>query len=118
MVAINSVIDRREVLRIELDREDHELAKITTELDIYRLPITQREEQEADEVGFDFYVTSRFEPKFLGLIFVNLAKARNPKFNCHEITTKLSEPPRYREGISFHRIHPDFCLRYFDLKYA
>ena len=66
MVAINSVIDRREVLRIELDREDHELAKITTELDIYRLPITQREEQEADEVGFDFYVTSRFEPKFLG----------------------------------------------------
>ena len=117
VIAIDSVLKRRENIFAPIEPQKAKINDAYNDLETYRLPIIQYNEQEADEVGFEFYIRAGFAPDLYPQTFVSLAKSQNPKLNCQQITPTSSEPPRFRKGISFNKVHPDFCWRYFDLKF-
>lgn len=114
---VNAVLNRHDSLFDSITPLAKRVYSAKSDLEMHQMPLIQRDEQEADEVGFEFYVRAGFEPKLYAQSFIALAKSQNQKLNCQHVTS-TSQPPRYREGISFNKQHPDFCWRYFDLKYT
>lgn len=115
---IKSVLARRETIREPNADLSRKLGEAHQKLDTHRLPILQFQEQEADEVGFEFYIRAGFDPDIYAQSFIHLAKAVRPSYECDEMTPLSPEPSRYREGVSFNKIHPDICWRYWDTKYV
>ena len=88
------------------------------ELETHKLPVLQFQEQEADEVGFELYLRAGFDPDIFAQSFIHLAKAVRADYECDPMNPLSPEPSRYREGISFNKVHPDICWRYWDTKYV
>jgi hypothetical protein len=114
---IKSVLSRRELIRDPDSGISNDLAKAELDLERHRLPILQFEEQEADEVGFELYLRAGFDPDIFPQSFIHLAKAVRADYECDPMNPLSPEPSRYREGISFNKVHPDICWRYWDTKY-
>ncbi len=114
---IKSVLSRRESIREPNEDLNKKLWAAQEALETHRLPILQFQEQEADEVGFELFIRAGFDPDIFPQSFIHLAKAVRPSYECDPVSPLSPEPSRYREGISFNKVHPDICWRYWDTKY-
>ncbi len=111
------LIVSREALDSGLDPYDQATHQAWDTLKEYSLPREQFNEQQADEVGFELFLRAGFDADVYPNTFEKIYQYVVGKTNCAAITSESPAPGRLRTDKE-DRIHPDFCFRYWDLKYA
>lgn len=99
----------------ELDSVQNEIRNAEEKLDLYRMPITQFEEEEADNVGFEFHVRAGFHPDAFSNAFMTMSKLTNSASECNKQQPLTGEPARYIRREDDY-MHPNFCWRFFEAK--
>lgn len=112
-----ALLSDREAIQQKITIMDPPIDAAYDELLTYRLPRDQFDEQQADEVGFELFVRAGFEPNIFAENFANVYEYMIKKGNCDWVTARSKAPGRLRRDKD-DRKHPDFCFRYWDLKYA
>ncbi|NDE15296.1 hypothetical protein EBZ80_10240 [bacterium] len=95
-----------------------EKEKLVPELKRLRAPAFQWEEQQADEVGFEFYIRAGFEPRIYPEVFNQLAHFVEGAGECSKEVSVNSVPPRIHPDREPRGSHPDGCWRYWNARYS
>ncbi len=95
-----------------------EKEKLVPDLKRLRAPHFQWEEQQADEVGFEFFIRAGFEPRVYPEVFNQLAHFVEGAGECAKEVSASSVPPRIHPQREPRGSHPDGCWRYWNTRYS
>lgn len=95
-----------------------EKENLVPELKRLRAPHFQWEEQQADEVGFEFFIRAGFEPQVYPELFKQLAHFVEGAGDCSKEIRPGVTPPRIHPSREPRGSHPDGCWRYWNSRHA
>jgi hypothetical protein len=98
--------------KYELSKED-----LVPDLKRLRAPHFQWDEEQADEVGLEFFIRGGFEPRVYPEVFNQLAQNLEGAGDCAKEVNPNLMPPRIHPDREPRGNHPDACWRYWNLRF-
>lgn len=101
------------------DAKEYDSGKLelVPELKRLRAPHFQWDEEQADEVGFEFFIRAGFEPAVFPELLNKLAHHVEGAGDCAKEVNQNSMPPRIHPDREPRGNHPDACWRYWNLRF-